>query len=270
MDKLAIILMVYALLPMTAFSQDDLYFLPSDEPDEPVFVEYSEPEVVYYSGSDRDVDEYNRYGTYVEEIDSVGNDIIEFDGEIGVYPDSVSGGDYECTRQMSRFDDYEWDEAYREGYYDGLYNSWRYYDPWYYWSWYYDPWYYWGWYYSPWYYGRYSHYHHYWPVAFYHRPYRGSVTGTRNHGIVNRNTYRGRGFSGYRGTTTAGTNSSTTTSRSFSGNRSSSRVNVNTSTSRSSYSSGNFGSSRSSGSFGGGRSGGSGGSRSGGGFGGRR
>ena len=110
MNKLAMLLAVSFAIPVSVAAQDDMYFVPSESADAPVSEVAEEPAPTYYIGSQRDVDEYNRQGTYVQQIDSAGNDIIDFDGTVGVYPDSLR--DYECTRQMSRFDDYSWFEPY--------------------------------------------------------------------------------------------------------------------------------------------------------------
>lgn len=274
MNKLAMALAAAWLVPVVAISQDDLYFVPEEEHEERVAEVRELPVEAYYSGSQRDVDEYNRRGSYVQQIDSAGNDIIDFDGAVGVYPDTLA--DYECTRQMSRFDDYSWFDPYWAGYNDGRWDSWWWNDPWYY-SYWYDPWFYAGWGYYPWHYHAWYPYHHHWYVGSYYRPYRG-ITGTANHGFVNRGG-RWNGGTGYRGST-AGRRGTSGGSRkyirNFSGNRSSNRVSSSTSTRRPSYSSGNsFGGSRSGGGFSGSRSGGGsrvgGGSRGGGGgFRGRR
>ena len=267
MNKLAIVLAVSFLVTAGAAAQDDMYFVPSASDDAPVREAAEVPAPAYYCGSQRDVDEYNRQGTYVQQIDSAGNDIIDFDGTVGVYPDSL--GDYECTRRMSRFDDYSWFEPYWAGYNDGRWDSWWWNDPWRYGYWY-DPWYYAGWGYYPWhYYGWYPHYHYWYPVSHY-RPYRG-ITGTANHGYVNRGGRWavGTGFSGYGGNSDRTVNTTRRPVTNFNGNRSTNRV-TTTTTRRPTYSSGNsFGGSRSGGSFSGSRGGG--GTRiGGGGFRGRR
>jgi hypothetical protein len=95
--------------------------------------------------------------------DSAKSDIISFDGEKGVYPDStLSKDDYKYTKRMSRFDDYRLSDnaAFWAGYHAGV-NDWGWHSPWYYtrYGWYdpwfdpwFDPWYYSAWY-DPWYYG---------------------------------------------------------------------------------------------------------------------
>lgn len=274
-----------------AGAQDDMYFTPSDDGAEASDYEYIDDyEPAHRHGPLRDVDEYNRRGgTYVVEIDSTGNDIITFDAAVGVYPDSVGGdtaatapppGDYECTRQMSRFDDYHWQDAYLEGYSDGLWDSsWDYY-PWYY-TWWSRPWGYYSWWHSPysyswssWYYGSWGYPWRYsawaWAPAYRrpaaHRPIaaRGSTVRHVAGGVR-----RGGTFGGYR---SAGTTTQRRSTGTFGGTRSSSPTrSFGSGTFSGARSSGSFGGSRSGGSFGGTRSGGSfGGARSGGSFGGRR
>ena len=177
MKKLLLISMFAGMLPLTMVAQDDdLYFVPKKKSVERVTDNYGMPTDVYYSGSDRSIDEYNRrLKSRVEVIggDSTLCDTISFSAEKGVYPnDSISDEDFKLTKKMSRFDDYRIsdNEAFWAGYAAGRYDwawhsPWYYtrygwYDPWYYtrWRWY-DPWYYdwyYGWYdpwYDPWYYG---------------------------------------------------------------------------------------------------------------------
>ena len=177
MKRLLLISMFAGMLPMTMAAQDDdLYFVPKKKSAEKVTDNYGMPTDVYYSGSDRSIDEYNRrLKSRVEVIggDSTLCDTISFSAEKGVYPnDSISDEDFKLTKKMSRFDDYRIsdNEAFWAGYAAGRYDwawhsPWYYtrygwYDPWYYsrWRWY-DPWYYdwyYGWYdpwYDPWYYG---------------------------------------------------------------------------------------------------------------------
>ena len=174
MKKLLMLLVLASAMPLASMAQDDdVYFTPSKAPKE---VEKAE-KPTYYSGSNRDVDEYNRRGqlnSWYQKIgsDSLGNDIITFQGGPGVYPDSVYGDtayvypgsarfsnddDYTYTRRMSRWDGY-YDPWFYSNYY---YGPWRYgwydpwYDPWYYgYAGWYDPWFYgYGGWYDPWYYG---------------------------------------------------------------------------------------------------------------------
>ena len=160
---------------------DDMYFVPTKENVAKEARKYGMPQNVYYSGSNRSVDDYNRRVQFSSPVDSTGNDIIDFSAVRGVYPDSaysqpVENDDYALTRRMSRFDDYTPSEAYWDGYRAGRwsspwYNTWySWYDPWYYDSWWYwnDPFYYSSWYgwrypyyYSTWYSPRYYGYHYY-------------------------------------------------------------------------------------------------------------
>ena len=189
--------MFAGMLPLSMVAQvDDLYFVPKKKSAEKVTDNYGMPTDVYYSGSDRSIDEYNRRGRSTVEVldnDTTANDIIVFSPEKGVYPsdslasDSVSDEDFKLTKRMSRFEDYRLtdNEAFWAGYNAGRYDwawhsPWYYtrygwYDPWYYgrWGWY-DPWYYsrWGYYgwYDPWYYGYYSSWYGPW---YYDRYYYG-------------------------------------------------------------------------------------------------
>ena len=187
--------MLIGAMPLIAVAQvDDLYFIPKKKVVEKVTDDYGVPKDTYYSGSDRSVDDYNRRESSYEVIgDSLRSDVIDLTTEQGVYPDSLE--DYQLTKKMTRFDDYElsanasfwagyaagrhdwgWHSPWyysRFGWYGGWYDPW--YSPWYYSSWYggwYDPWYYnwysgwYGWYggwYNPWYYGYYGWgYPYYW------------------------------------------------------------------------------------------------------------
>ena len=185
MKKQILISLFILALPIGMYAQnDDMYFTPkkSDKTVKAVEEEISDRSV-YYVGSSRDVDEYNRRGHFRSNYqklsgDSIGNDIIDFDLEKGVYPDSsyvdttfVYGkayqfddedGDYTYSRRMYRFDDfydpwfYGWygRSPYWYGGYYGWYDPW--YSPWYggYYGWY-DPWYYSSWY-GPYYGGYYG------------------------------------------------------------------------------------------------------------------
>lgn len=143
MKKLVLLSVLLGAMPITMMAQDDdLYFVPTKENVAKEAEKYGMPTDTYYAGSTRSADEYNRRAwSRVAPIDSAGNDIIDFDGKRGVYPDSVfsDASDYKYTKKMSRFDGYTPSEAYWEGYRDGRWTS-----PWYYSSYYswYDPWYY--------------------------------------------------------------------------------------------------------------------------------
>ena len=166
--KLFLLFVLAGAMPLSMMAQDDdLYFTPSKKAAKTSSSVENKP--AYYAGSNRDVDEYNRRGKFRSTyqkigVDSLGNDIIEFQAGTGIYPDSTyvdtmwvspkqkyqDDEDYAYSRRMSRWD----------GYY-GWYDPWFYghwgYRPWGYWGWY-DPWYYsyYGWY-DPWYYGYYGY-----------------------------------------------------------------------------------------------------------------
>ena len=168
MKKLFLLFVLAGAMPLSMMAQDDdLYFTPSKKAAKTSSSVENKP--AYYAGSNRDVDEYNRRGKFRSTyqkigVDSLGNDIIEFQAGTGIYPDSTyvdtmwvspkqkyqDDEDYAYSRRMSRWD----------GYY-GWYDPWFYghwgYRPWGYWGWY-DPWYYsyYGWY-DPWYYGYYGY-----------------------------------------------------------------------------------------------------------------
>ena len=285
MKKVVLFAVLFGMLPGSMLAQDDLYFTPKKQSKvESTVEDLTKEEPTYYSGSDRDVDEYNRRGklsSYYQKIgeDSLGNDIIVFHAGDGTYdvskPDTVYRGsgsyydnsdDYAYSRRMSRFDGWYDPWFYSHSYYP-WYDSW--YDPWYYgygyygWRWRY------GWY-APWYYGYYGwgypYYRYGWGYpgvyAYNYRP------GTHRHRFPRATTNNGsrHSFGNRAGST-----------RSY-GNRTYGNTNrgwnnhSNSTWSSPSRSSGSFGG----GSFGGGSRGGGfgGGSRSGGGggghFGGRR
>ena len=185
MKKLLLISLFAGVLPLSMTAQvDDLYFVPKKKSVEKVTDHYGMPKDVYYSGSNRSIDDYNRRTiSHYEPIgaDSIMNDTISFIAEKGVYPDSIATEDFVITKKMSRFDDYDVTDnaAFWAGYEAGRYD-WGWHSPWYYsrFGWYdywYDPWYYrwydpyyysWygGWYgswygswYSPWHYSWYGH-----------------------------------------------------------------------------------------------------------------
>ena len=177
--------LILGVLPLTMMAQDDdMYFVPAKK-SKVTTVRPVRPAPVYYSGSNRSVDEYNRRGGSSYEVvstDTAKNDIIDFKGEVGVYPDStMQQEDFALTREMSRWDGYEPVATYMEGYRDGRYDAlWGWHSPWYYsyYPWYdpwYDPWYgYRGWYsslYDPWYYNRWYYGGYYGYYGGWYRPY---------------------------------------------------------------------------------------------------
>jgi len=291
MKKLLLIAMLIGAMPLSMVAQDDdLYFVPKKSAEKVVDNIQSD---VTYSGSDRDVDEYNRrlQSSYqVIDGDTTKSDIIAFSEEKGVYPDSLSE-DYKLTKKMSRFEDYELADnaAFWAGYRAGI-DTWAWHSPWYYsrfgWytTWYdpwYDPWYYGyagyygyyhGWYY-PWYNSwGYPYHHYYYIVGGIGRHYAHIGTGTIRRNGSTHGYYHGGGVASSsrrvsslrdradRMSHGSGlyTNRSGNRVRSGSGNFSgyrgdSNRGNSGYSGSRSSYS-GSFGGSRSSGGFGSGGS----------------
>lgn len=212
--------LIAAAMPLASMAQDDdLYFNPKKEAKEQAEKRAAMQKAyelqrarrdsiyaLYWSGSNRNVDEYNRGGrlfSHYEKVgtDSLGNDIIQFHVGKGLAPDSIyddayfaqkyadQDEDFARTRDMSRWDGYYdpwfydyygygpyywrsrmwgWRNPWRYGYYAGWYDPW--FDPWY------DPWYYGyaGWYGGPWY-GWGGYYPWYWggPAVAYVRPSNG-------------------------------------------------------------------------------------------------
>lgn len=215
MKKWMLLLFAFgALFSTTQAQDDDLYFVSSKKNIERDRALYGLPRDTYYSGSDRSIDEYNRRGgssyQYISG-DSTMNDVIDFSGGAGVYPDSTA--DFNLTRKMSRWDGYTPTDAYWQGYDQGRSDEWAassWHSPWYYSSYYYpwydswyDPWYYDRWYWrDPWYY-RHSYYYswnyrpyyyHYSPSYYHHYSYNSYYrpsTGTQSHGRVHRLGSRG-------------------------------------------------------------------------------
>ena len=291
MKKLLLISLLIGAMPLGMAAQDDLYFVSKKKSVESTTDKYGLPRDTYYSGSDRSVDEYNRRSSHYELIDTTKSDVIDFNGEVGVYPDSLGGEDYKLTKKMSRFDEYDIsrNEAFWAGYnagrYDwawsspwyysryGWYSSW--YSPWYYDVWY-DPWYYRGWY-DPWYAGWYGPWYGGWRYPYVYntyyvggRYYANNHTGTIRHSSSNGRVY-GRGNAGYSRNGRVGSSRlGSLANRSVSGHSSYNRSDGGTRTvsGHSTYSRSTSAPSvsRSTSSFGGGFSGG--GSRGGGGFGG--
>lgn len=175
MKKLLLISVLLGLMPSSLTAQvDDLYFVPKKKSTTKVTDNYGLPREVYYSGSDRSIDEYNRRGHFDHIAkDSTLNDTINFSAEKGIYPDSTLNEDFEITKKMSRFDDYSIadNEAFWAGYAAGRYD-WGWHSPWYYtrFGWYdpwYSPWYY-SWYWNdPWFYGGYYGWYGGWYGSWY-------------------------------------------------------------------------------------------------------
>lgn len=300
-----------AAMPFTSMAQDDdLYFNPKKEAKEKaerkaaLLREYKAQQArrdsiyaLFWSGSNRNVDEYNRGGRFLSHYekvgtDSLGNDIIQFHVGKGVAPDSIYDDayfaqkyineeeDFGNTRRMSRWDGYYdpwfygyygygpyywrsrmwgWHNPWRYGYYTGWYDPW--FDPWY------DPWYYGyaGWYggwYAPWYYGWGGWY----GPWYWGGPMIGYVTygGRNSGGYAGNRSFRYNGDNGYAGNSTR----RSVANRNFGGrdNQRSYNTRSNNNTNTNTFDRSNFGGfgNRSGASFGGSNSGG----RSGGGFGG--
>lgn len=305
MKRLFLLTAVVSFMAVSsAWAQDDMYFVPGKKSAKAATS--SRYTSLTHSGSNRNVDEYNRRGAFASHYtfvgsDSIGNDIIEFTPGNGVYPDSIhndsiaantkalkgygnNDDDYTITIRLSRFDDFygpywAW-SRYHYPWYDPFYDPW-YYDSWHF-AWY-DPWY--GPYYDPW------HWHHggwgpWGPWGPYpYRPWIGptivhSSPGTHNHGghFASR---RGDGNTSFTHSASRSAQTRAQGQRSFNGHQNTANNNrqpTNDSFNTPTYSSfgggsSSFGGSRSSGgSFGGSRGGGSfggggGGSRGGGSFG---
>ena len=181
MKKFILVSILMGMLPLSMVAQvDDLYFVPKKKSAKQTSAYNSTSRDTYYSGSNRSVDEYNRRLSSYEVIgNDTLNDIIEFSAVQGVYPDSIQSDsllteDFELTRRMQRFDDYNLsaNAAFWAGYNAGLNDwGWGWHSPWYYnhLGWYntwYDPWYYgsyWG---NPWYWSVYGYGPYYYRYGF--------------------------------------------------------------------------------------------------------
>ena len=81
MKKLLLISVLLGLLPLSMAAQvDDLYFVPKKKSTTKVTDRENQSRDVYYSGSDRSIDEYNRRVGHFDLIaqDSTLNDTINF------------------------------------------------------------------------------------------------------------------------------------------------------------------------------------------------
>ena len=222
MKKLLLLSLMLGALPLTMMAQDDddLYFVPTKKTLEKQKLTHQLPQNTYYPGCNRSVDEYNRrIPPMAMPTDTAACDTIDFDGQLGVYPDSLMQ-DFELTKNMTRWDGYEPGQSYWDGYVDGRRDAmvnWHspwFYDEYYLWC---DPWmmdrYYlyhglwgnsWLWYdpifwrygyygyaswYDPWYWG----YHYPGYFAPYYSGYAVATgpTGTQNHGKINYGAPRG-------------------------------------------------------------------------------
>lgn len=167
MKKFVFVLALAGGMSFTALAQDDdMYFVPKKgvRQNQPVARNQDMPS--YHIGSDRDIDEYNRRGKLNSSYqiigkDSLGNDIIEYQGNGYLLPDTSYIGhiksrnsrsrswydddDYCYSRRFSRFYDpwffgyygycyphsrFGWYDSWYTGYWDGYYIGWH--TPWYY------------------------------------------------------------------------------------------------------------------------------------------
>ena len=161
MRKNIFVIAVIMSLPLFVNAQvDDVYFIPKKNSRDKITNRLANKDVgrtTYYSGSNRDVDEYNRRGnswTHYQQmgVDGKGRKVMSMRKGYGTYPDSMyldtvfvernrraydNDEDYRMTRRIRRFYGYydPWydDFAYAYGPYWG--SSWAWYDPWY------NPWY---------------------------------------------------------------------------------------------------------------------------------
>ena len=266
MKKLILLTLLSSISLSMVAQDDDMYFVPTKANVAKEAKKYGMPQNVYYSGSNRSVDDYNRRAMIGAPIDTTANDIIDFSAVRGVYPESDSlmaeSEDYKLTRRMSRFDDYTPSEAYWDGYRAGRWSS-PWYNTWYSWydPWYYDSWWYWNdpFYYSSWYGWRSPYYYTSWYSPLYYRPIfvgggyrsgsfsRAGVTHHRNSSVQ-----RGNDLGGYR-SSNARNNTTTTT---INNRNSNSNQNLGGYRSSSSSSAGSMGGNRGGGFSGGGGGGG--------------
>ncbi len=217
MKKWILMSLILGAMPLSLMAQDDdMYFVPSKQAVAEARAAYAASSGSYFPGSNRDVDEFNRQGSYYQVLPTDSSDIIDFAAVQGVYPDSTA--DYDITRRMMRYEGYEPNSSFWEGYNAGRRDSWySWYSPFY--SWYggiYDPFYY-PWYgswYDPWYYGYYSPYYYRYGYYGWGYPYYGYylsggggpagpiyARSGNTGGTINRGGGTHGHFSGYRGST---------------------------------------------------------------------
>ena len=110
MKRLVLFSLLVGVLPIAANAQDDMYFSPKKNMAEKQTTIERKDIPTYYSGSNRDVDEYNRrgLGSCYQEIgnDSTGNDIIDFYGNV---PDSTYSRKGKLKQRSYEFDDDDYD-----------------------------------------------------------------------------------------------------------------------------------------------------------------
>lgn len=151
MKKIILFSLFLGFFPLSIMAQDDMYTIVGRPAKQRIIQQEAE---ATYSGSNRDVDEYNRHGKYwslYQKIgtDGKGNDVIKFKKGRGIYPDSTY---VDATYVGKYYDTITDDDDYR---YSSRLSRWDgFYDPWFYSSYYrWRPYSYWGSYYDPWYYG---------------------------------------------------------------------------------------------------------------------
>ncbi|UKK49576.1 hypothetical protein L6475_06495 [Prevotella sp. E9-3] len=237
MKRYILLFVMMGTTMLSSLAQDDMYYVPKKKSTSASTL----PRQVYYSGSNRNVDEYNRMGRkqmngssyQVIAGDSTMQDVITFTPVEGVYPDSATSvsteNDFQLTRNMARWDGYTPTDAYWEGYDRGRNDQWAintWHSPWYYSSyyswydpWYYDPWYpHWswraGWYYDPWYYRPYHYYS--WGWGGY---YGGYYTPVRHrNSVYHSRTYSNGGYGRISAPSNSNVARSRTSGRSYVGN----------------------------------------------------
>jgi hypothetical protein len=141
--KYLLAVLIAAAMPLTSMAQDDdLYFNPKKEAKEKaerralLQRQYAEQRArrdsvyrLFWSGSDRSVDEYNRGGrifSHYENVgkDSLGNDIIQFHVGKGVAPDSIYDDAYFAQKYADRDEDFV--RTREMSRWDGFYDPWFY------------------------------------------------------------------------------------------------------------------------------------------------
>ena len=85
MKKLLVLSAMILAMPLAMMAQDDdMYFVPSKKNT------VKEPKTVYYAGSDRNIDEYNRRGKFASKVVPMDSDIVAVDTVAGIYPETIS------------------------------------------------------------------------------------------------------------------------------------------------------------------------------------
>ena len=143
MKKFVLLAVLVAAMPLTTMAQDDdLYFNPKQEAKKEAALREQRAKAyarvravrdslyaIYWSGSPRSVDEYNRNGRILSHYqgittDSLGNDIISFRLEKGVKPDSIYDDEAFAQKFINQDEDFEYTRDLSR--WDGYYNPWFY------------------------------------------------------------------------------------------------------------------------------------------------